>query len=452
MPLNLKISFSYFLLILLGFLPFVVIGFFSFPMGDDFNYAVKGNELDMIEISINEYMTWNGRYFSNLLVVLNPIRFHSFLAYRLMPIFWVFSLSVCLVYFLKSLFNELSIGKLWLLSFMIILFYTNKLPIISEGLFWFTGAVTYWLGLIFFIIYTTVAIRYYRKMYKNEIFQRFVLGILLILAMGFNEVASLWLLSAHLFSLFYSNLRSRFWPYIVLCVILFCIVYFAPGNLVRAEYFPIRNEIFNSLKMTFLQMARFTVIWLFSYSSLSIVILLVAFKTELLIYFGGFLEKIRFRYLLFWYLMFLFLSIFPAYWATGILGQHRTLNMSCFVFVISFIIGFLKIIQSQKLKWFNHDYRKEVLILVAFLLIFASGNHFAAMMDILTGEANKFYKEMTYRCEIIKNDKGEKIILDPIVAKPRCLLNYEITSNPNSWENFYYNLYFKQKRQIMIRK
>jgi hypothetical protein len=289
-------------------------------------------------------------------------------------------------------------------------------------------------------------------MYKNEIFQRFVLGILLILAMGFNEVASLWLLSAHLFSLFYSNLRSRFWPYIVLCVILFCIVYFAPGNLVRAEYFPIRNEIFNSLKMTFLQMARFTVIWLFSYSSLSIVILLVAFKTELLIYFGGFLEKIRFRYLLFWYLMFLFLSIFPAYWATGILGQHRTLNMSCFVFVISFIIGFLKIIQSQKLKWFNHDYRKEVLILVAFLLIFASGNHFAAMMDILTGEANKFYKEMTYRCEIIKNDKGEKIILDPIVAKPRCLLNYEITSNPNSWENFYYNLYFKQKRQIMIRK
>jgi hypothetical protein len=74
------------ILTLVVLLPYFYLSFFIHPAADDYNYAYLTISKDWFSEYINQYYTWNGRYSSNILVLLNPIAFKSLFFYRIIPI------------------------------------------------------------------------------------------------------------------------------------------------------------------------------------------------------------------------------------------------------------------------------------------------------------------------------------------------------------------------------
>ena len=85
------------------------------------------------------------------------------------------------------------------LSLSVTVFYLFVMPNIAEGIYWFTGAVTYQLSVILIITYAALLYRYLNERYLfGKTFHYLLNVIILILIIGFNEIAMLLMLFSHL--------------------------------------------------------------------------------------------------------------------------------------------------------------------------------------------------------------------------------------------------------------
>src|SRR4051812_23198795 len=105
MTLNHK-RFLLFLLIL-SFVPYLYISLYANPASDDFTFGHIGKSGDLLEEATNQYMIWSGRYTANFFVLLNPLAFGSFTAYKIIPVG-----IILLTVFSFSFFIRSSIGRL----------------------------------------------------------------------------------------------------------------------------------------------------------------------------------------------------------------------------------------------------------------------------------------------------------------------------------------------------
>jgi hypothetical protein len=415
-------------------LPFLLIslnGFFAFPMGDDYTYALMGRKADLWTISVNEYNTWNGRFISNLLVVLNPIRWDNLILYRLIPAM-LFLLFCCSIWALIRRF--IRIQQNGLIASMFVVLYIQGMPIVSEGLYWYTGSVTYLVGIIFFNYWI-----YFVFLVENN--KRNWSFLFLLLAAGCNEVLAIWCVLISALLIVKGN-RSKFAAatFLLACAT-FCFIYFAPGNNVRASYFPNNHDFLHSSWMTFLQILRFSMKWLFSLTNLLLVLAILAFEPFRYVI----EEHSHSRKLLFWigviFILLLASSIFPAYWSTGIMGQHRTVNLSyeVFLFAEMLIISFI----AQKLKRLG-EFRIYVL-LGLFLSFFLTGNIGAITADLVTGRSRNFSIQMENRLDDFR-EKKLKACFPAISNAPKSLLNYELTMDTTNFKNTCYWDFFQLSR------
>ena len=86
------------LLFLGALLPFIYISQYIYPSGDDFSFAWKGDmSTNFVETLKGEWLTWNGRYFSKILVLINPISNENYDVYQITP-FLLVSIFVASLY------------------------------------------------------------------------------------------------------------------------------------------------------------------------------------------------------------------------------------------------------------------------------------------------------------------------------------------------------------------
>jgi len=78
--------------------PYIYLSFFIHPAADDYNYAVLTINNNWFSEYFNQYFTWNGKYSSNCLVLLNPIAFKSISIYRIIPLLLIL-LTFLSIYF-----------------------------------------------------------------------------------------------------------------------------------------------------------------------------------------------------------------------------------------------------------------------------------------------------------------------------------------------------------------
>jgi uncharacterized membrane protein YkvI len=143
-----------------------------------------------------------------------------------------------------------------------------------------------------------------------------------------------------------------------------------------------------------------------------------------------------------------FICVFPAYWATGMLGQHRTLNVAYFFFLIMWF--------TNLTVWYNYyddrlsiklkKNRRLYLVTIMIAALIFTGNGYNALKDIFGGSANSFNKEQVKRFKLLSDAqtrKAKDLVLTPISAKPKSLYTYDVTSDPKDWRNQAYNLYFR---------
>ena len=77
------------------------------PIADDFSYSMKCKNSTLFHEWIGDYLTWNGRYTSNIIVFLNPLAFHSFLGYKIIPLVLFLSLFISIYGLLKNVLKVL---------------------------------------------------------------------------------------------------------------------------------------------------------------------------------------------------------------------------------------------------------------------------------------------------------------------------------------------------------
>lgn len=450
-----KIEKSHLLLfaVFLAILPYCYLSFFANPSSDDFGFAAQAKNNDLLFLIKQTYLYWNGRYVSNIFIYLNPISFDSLIGYKVVPVLII--ILFCLANFIcisQLIYKRKKVIQL-ALSLVLSLLFLHNMPIISEGIYWYTGSIIYMLGIIVLLFYFALLIKIIRENKKGgyTIFSIF----LLFLACGFNEVLTLLIIFflAVLLFLFYKNRFEG--KKIILIQFLFStlfvvLVVFSPGNAIRGEAYQNAHNFFHSFIYSVLQVGRFSFLWMASIPLFAASF--IYFQVNKKVREENQLFKNSF-YLNRWVSLLIllgviFICVFPAYWATGILGQHRTLNVAYFFFLIMWFVNLTV--------WYNHyqnklrfEFTNDIKIMLSMFLlvgIIATGNGYYSLKDIISGSAKKYDTQLKARFEILDKAKEleEKQVLIPqIRVQPKCLFVSDITNNPQDWTSEAYNLYFR---------
>ena len=405
---------------------------YAHPMADDLKYAQKELSNGVLNASIWEYQHWNGRFASNVLVLLNPIRwgFDTLTWYRVVPgVLFALTLTSCFV-FLRAAFTPALLNRQVLAAALAwTALYAHGMPDIGEGFYWYTGAVTYQFASVLVLIGSAMVLT---SIKGQRWWWTFIAIPLLLFAEGCNEVIMELLVVSALLVIVrcYQHKNTPPRPIGILLITLgigAALMILAPGNEGRGSHFPFQHNLLHSLWMSGLQTVRFSATWIFSGSFvlLSSVYIIqhdrIAEKIPMLA--NGFgLKPWMSSSLL---LGLIFLCVFPAYWSTGILGQHRTINVAYFFFLPLWFLNLSVLIRhfpALHLNW-REPARSRITIALLLLVIIdfgSTGNSANALADLHTGRAERSDVQLRARYVLLRTAAKTKeqsaavpLIMDP---------------------------------------
>ena len=430
------------ILLLLGsflILCYLLVSFYCHPSGDDFTYAVRGNSDNFLETVLNERNRWNGRYISNFLVLFSPLNWGGLLGYKLMPIVLIGCIILGTSFFFKTILGKHSI----LLTLVSTLITFSVMPDITEGVYWYTGAWTYIPGGILFFVALSLMIKFWKRF---KLYHYLLISFLCFIASGFNEVIPILGISIFGFATLQNSKDFKFIVFLTLFISFLAYMTLAPGNSYRSEHFINKHQLFYSLLMSSTYTVRFIGEWIINPALFfwGIFILKMNFKSS-------YLDKIAFFknpfFVLFALIFPTFLCCFGPIWSTGLLGQYRTANLACYIFLITYTLVVIvnKDFILRKLK-FQSLLKYGFLILILFLTLWK--NQFSMLQELLNGEISKFNQDMYERYDIINECEKRDCCLPIIENNSRTLFVYPLKDDPNHWMNRSYELYFNTGKII----
>lgn len=430
--------------LVLALLPYFIVSVYAMPVADDFSYAYISKTNNLWTAWVHEYFHWGGRYSSNLFVLLNPVNTDIPWLYNAVPPLLIFLLILSV----HRMFLHLNIGcfsqlEVFVAAIVFVLLFLSKMPIISEGLYWYTGSVTYFGGLIFLMCFLNAFILFRNKLFffKNRLLHCIILCLLVIITIGFNEIV---MLSVLIFIAIGVLIAKRVGKHnnfqislLVLALLSSFVIIFSPGVQVRSQYFPENHNVVHSFMYSVAQVGRFFFLWIFNAPLLVASILFYPINRRLSENIDIFSKSFYMQPLWSVGLLFMtiFIGVFPPYWATGILGQHRTLNVSYFLFLLVWFVN-LNVLYNRNYVRFEIQNKLHrlipVLLLIATLVI--TKNSYHVISDLFSGRANSYKVETYHRLEKVKHAK-DSVFLEPLHARPISLFVLDITTNPNDWRN-----------------
>lgn len=429
---------------------FLFISFYAEPIADDYAYAYRLQLRPFWDAYVHEYISWNGRYSSNFLVLLNRyVITHRFL-YHLSG----FAVILCLVfstYFLLKPF--LKRRRALAFSLVIVAVYLGCSARISETIYWFTGAMTYTMGTVF----TLIAIgSLYRFAHSGKAMWGALAGACMAVAIGTNEVSMALNL---LMALAYAFKRERNWPVVLLvAAIASLIVFLAPGNEVRSELFENTHQVFYSAGMAVLQTVRFTGVSL-AYLPLPLTVIYLWSRVDFKSIDANLIKSIEkwpMPLILAGVFIPLFLSAFLPYYATGILGQHRTMAFGQYYLTAGLLALPILVFAKRPIlfSWVRDGVRKipkwplVTGILASSIFL---GNSGEALTEAATGKLADQQKELLFREAQITQAKGDTLLrfapLDTTV-----LFVIDIAENSNHWINAHQSSVLNPKAEVRMER
>jgi hypothetical protein len=413
-------------------------------------------------------MTWNGRYSSNLFVLLNPI-LHNLFLYQLLPLFLLIFTWFSYFIFIKTLLNE-SLYSRWsgLVSLIVLDLFLFQMPAPSEGFYWYTGAITYQAANALAMIYFAMLTQFARKRYFVSKWVHLMLsGLLLAFIIGFNETVLIFLAVLHglliLASLRNESIRIEFGAAIgflfLICILAAGFVILAPGNAVRSSFFPGNHEWMHSLVMGLFQTLRFSSDWISNlpFIGLSVIAfpLMKRLSTQDALFARLFACSIGISTAVL--LVIIFAGVFPAYWNTRILGQYRTVNAAYFFFIPAWFFNlgcWSRYIAERQLTFsflMGKNARFLLFLLVVLAMAFTKNGYFMAT-DLLYQKVNVFDTEMRSRNTLMEAamHKGTQVIeLPQLKSKPNTLFVQDLNPDSMHWINTSYAAFFGMKTVVL---
>jgi hypothetical protein len=456
------------LFILLLLAPYIYLSFFMHPAADDFNYAFQSISKGWLNENINQYFTWSGRYTSNIFLLANPLVYHNLTVYRILPIVFIVLTFSSFYFLLASVYNNLINKKtLIIIALTITLFSLFSMPDLAEGIYWYTGSVIYQASVIFFITYMALFYRYSTGRYLlNKISHAFICILLAVITAGSNEIVIIVLLLFHLILsgkaiIGHKHNRTYYLVLSALVIIASVFSFTAPGNAVRAGYFENNHLFLNSIGMSLLQTFRFLSDWMSNLPFIILSLLFIVFTRDINTKVGLFKNPTSTHLFLFGLSLpaVIFISVFPPYWSTGILGQQRTVNVGFFLFILFWLINL-----NLWTSYFKEHYifinlekiinkrSSMVLFITAIIVMSATENGYNAATDIFYRKAFMFDREITLRNKLIKESKEKGIYhisIDPLKNKPPTIFVLDITADSSNWINSGFACYYGLKSVIL---
>lgn len=393
-----QLQISLLLLSITALFPFVIICFYALPFADDFCFGWTASEkIAFVQKFLNQYLYWNGRYTADVLVNFHPLVTGKNLVYQLSilvsliitPVTFCYLLDYVVLNHQSSIINYQSA----IASLLITLFYLNYQPNITEGIYWFIGISNYHLGNLCLLLHFIFLLKAVSANGKSKIVCQVFICLLLVASIGFNEIGAL------LIPLFYFSIlvlkqktenRKFYTGLFLIAIISSAFVFFSPGNFVRVNVFPERYNLLHSFLYSSAQTLRFLTNWIFN---LPFILLSLAFAANA--------DKVKlklpifdFRVLAIALFFVVFSGSFIPYFATGILGQHRTINYVFFYFILIWILLLVSVSQKymlyEKLNWLKQENRIFATVAMSVLLIMFSGNSLKILQDYKADNFRKY--------------------------------------------------------------
>lgn len=430
------------LALLLSNIPFLILTAFIHPAYDDYCFAEQTLRLGAFVAWKATYNKWTGKYFGNVLSVLTPLVYGNLTLYKacaLLIILLTFVSVFCLV---NALFKSglTTVERLLLASFITALF-SNQMPEITEGYFWMGATVYYQFGSILCLFFFALAASLPRKTKGARSFTFLLCSVLIVAIVGSTETTMI------IFAMLVAVITVKMlllkteecWMWVIFSIITVAcalIVVSSPGNAIRSSFFPNKYRFLYSLGMSLRQEVAFLSIWFSNISFLFGTLLFIPLaaklsdRADLPKYFR--IHPLIPTLLL---LAVIFLGLFPAYWSTGMMGQHRTVNTAYFFFLIGWFICLVIWVKYLKEKrWLKKESLPAYVYLigVAFLLfnLYFSNNTRTAIGDLVRGRAYRYDMEVKSRDAQYEQCAREGRVEDCPVAK--------ITELPETITNPYY--------------
>ncbi|MCG6939476.1 MAG: DUF6056 family protein [Gammaproteobacteria bacterium] len=460
-------------------LVFILLGQYSHPSSDDFCMASGVNNAGLFRHLWDHYFEWSGRYTGNALYGIYPAVFDLFSAYKFIPALLMLALFFAFGFLLSSVFRVSQFSwpiLLFSLCFLCVFLLGMMSP--ASSLFWMAGAFTYQTANTLILVIVGLMIKLADRQNDNKNYGRLLTALLLAMAaaIGTNETSMLALTGLALFGVA-ARLRSGWtilkpWLAVFLLALLcFAVVYFSPGNTIRAADFPLRHDLTRSMDGSL--SVGLKILWLWISNPLLIVSSLLApFAISRLLqisdrhYTGRLLHVSRsvIVILILNTLLMPFVLQFPAWWSMGGWPPARTVDVIYFLFLISWFlaIGAITLRYLCVSKQGAATLPAGPAVTVAILLLSAafaataleSKAYRLALTDLFhLARPYDDYLQARYKQIVETKARGQRYLVVPDYQQelPRSIFFNDIMHSPNHWRNVCYADYFdleKIKRDI----
>ena len=170
-------------LIFASILPLIVLSYYSVPNLEDYAESLIPNIWWHVKFL---YLTYDGRFFTSFLfAAFNPLKYQSFLGYKLIPISLLLGLYASLFVLLRTFIIE-SKSKALLVSGLILVIYLHRIPHLAFSFYYMVSAYVYMVPSILFLFYISASYRLISN--KSSSLVLLILSTLLIFGIaGGNE-------------------------------------------------------------------------------------------------------------------------------------------------------------------------------------------------------------------------------------------------------------------------
>lgn len=419
----------------LAILPFLFLALYNHPSYDDYQLAIRDAGNGFWQTQVNVFNNWSGRYAATAVAQINPLLYRSFTAYKLYSFALVALLSGIVFFTAYTLFKSYhSKYDIVVLSSILIATYLSQMPDVAQGLYWFSGYMTYQLAniLTMFFILCLYKLANTKSDFQVKLYTLFAMffGVMVI---GLNEMSLIGIMALLGLVIIHNQIigtkyTKHFILIGILCLLACLLVVFAPGSYERMHMQPDSSNVAISIMAAL----GFTAIAFYKWGGLlTVVSILYA------LFWGMPLAQKRreqntslaidFRISLVYYLIAIASMYFVYAWATGGRAGSRAENVIYFFFIIGWFYNVQLLLDKYWGKRPNKVLQQAQFILPAIVFLFLlnviqlNSNVSTAYLDLLSGDAEKFDEEMNRRYAILKDSSCASCAVPTLTVLPKSL-------------------------------
>ncbi len=434
---------------------------FAHPTADDFIYAANAR-VGWWDAWLREYAAWNGRYTSNALVLATPLRF-GISAYRAAAATTLAATLVAAFVAIGAWVGPaISRRDVVTCGLAICALYLSQTPSVGEAIYWYTSAATYQLWIVPAALYVWLMCRHVGGRHRPAALA--VAALLLLIVAGFNEVTMLIFIAVHALWIGFAlrerpGGRSVAISMLAVLVAGGLIVWLSPGNAVRQSmYAGVRHNVVRSVAWSALQTLRFGAEFVANGPLLLATALVVPLAHRWAAHENDVRVGRRLLAVTIGLAILIPIATFPAYWETGTLGQHRTVNVAYAAFLGLWFVGVSAWAAAgsraaEATRAFAESARRP--LAVAFLVgVALTGNSYGVGSDLVSGRLAQYDREMTARyaqLHACRDHAASPCAVAPLEVKPASFTVVDLSANPSDWVNAAYARYFNLS-EVQLRR